>query len=170
MNHKSGFELMARYNKWMNERIYEVCVSLTDAERKEDRGAFFHSIHGTLNHLLLGDQIWLGRFKNRPLQVERLDQGLFSDFDELRSERRRTDDEILDWSASLTDRGLAELFEFTSFVKAARWRCPLWVAVRHFFNHQTHHRGPLTTLLSQCGKDVGVTDLMWLPGLLQDAT
>ena len=56
-------QVMAAYNKWMNVKLYDVCAQLTDGERKKDRAAFFKSIHGTLNHLLLGDKIWMGRFK-----------------------------------------------------------------------------------------------------------
>ena len=58
-------QLMARYNRWMNERLYALCAGLDDDERKRDRGAFFGSIHGTLNHLLWGDRMWLGRFTRR---------------------------------------------------------------------------------------------------------
>lgn len=57
---------MAAYNQWMNERLYAVCANLSDADRRKDRGVFFKSIHGTLNHLLLADRIWLGRFSVNP--------------------------------------------------------------------------------------------------------
>ena len=161
-------EAMAQYNRWMNERLYEVCDGIPDEERKEDRGAFFRSIHGTLNHLLLGDRIWLGRFTGEPYQVPSLDQELFASFDELRDERVDMDRRIQHWAGSLTDEGLMGSFEFTSFVNPVRRRGPLWVTVTHFFNHQTHHRGQLTTLLSQCGEDYGTTDLIWVPGLIEE--
>jgi uncharacterized damage-inducible protein DinB len=60
---------MARYNRWMNERLYECCSRLPDEARKRDMGAFFKSIHGTLNHLLLADRVWLGRFTGKPFVV-----------------------------------------------------------------------------------------------------
>ena len=62
-------KVLARYNAWMNERLYASCSSLPDDERKKDVGAFFKSIHGTLNHLLLGDRIWMGRFTAKPFAV-----------------------------------------------------------------------------------------------------
>ena len=154
---------MALYNRWMNERLYEHCARLSDGERKRDVGAFFKSIHGTLNHLLLGDRIWLGRFLGKPFAVTSLAQELYSDFGELRAERRKTDATIVEWAESLTDRDLAGELSFTSVVNPKPRRYPLWFAVTHFFNHQTHHRGQLTTLLSQRGIDPGVTDLLWLP-------
>ena len=91
-----GFRAMARYNRWMYERIYGHCENLSDAERRADRGAFFRSIHGTLNHLLLGDRLWLGRFLAREFRVGTLADELYEDFSELRRERAKTDAEILE--------------------------------------------------------------------------
>lgn len=157
--------VMASYNRWMNERLYEVCANLSDDERKGDRGAFFRSIHGTLNHLLLADRLWLGRFQGEPFHAAALDEELYEGFDELRAERRLTDTAVIQWAGGLTDDILAGDLHYTSMVNPAPRRCAMWVAVTHFFNHQTHHRGQLTTLLTQCGKDYGVTDLIWLPEL-----
>lgn len=156
---------MACYNRWMNQRLYQICDSIADAERKKDCGAFFKSIHGTLNHLLLADRLWLGRFQNRPFSFSTLDQELYSDFAELCSERDNTDAEIINWANSLTPEHLSSEFNFISVVASRKHSYPLWVLVTHFFNHQTHHRGQLTTLLSQQGIDPGITDLMWLPGI-----
>jgi uncharacterized damage-inducible protein DinB len=153
----------AAYNRWMNERLYALCADLSDAERKRDRAAFFRSIHGTLNHLLLADRIWLGRFVGPPFAVRSLDQELYADFVELRRERERTDAEVEAWAASLSAADLAATLHYTSIVNPAPRAMPYWLATAHFFNHQTHHRGQLTTLLMQAGVDPGVTDLMWLP-------
>ena len=155
---------MARYNGWMNERLYECCARIPEAERKRDVRAFFKSIHGTLNHLLLGDRIWMGRFTGKPYSVASLSQQLYSDYAELRVERARMDAAIEAWAGGLTDEALAGELSYTSIVKPEPRRYPLWLAVTHFFNHQTHHRGQLTTLLAQRGVDPGVTDLIWLPG------
>jgi uncharacterized damage-inducible protein DinB len=154
---------MARYNRWMNEKLYALCAGLSDTERKKDRHAFFRSIHGTLNHLLLADRLWLGRFQSQPFHVSSLAQELCADFDELRDERRRTDDEIDRFVARLTGDALAARVSYRTLVDPQERSAPLWVLTTHFFNHQTHHRGQLTTLLSQCGLDPGITDLMWLP-------
>jgi uncharacterized damage-inducible protein DinB len=165
MNPLEWARAMAAYNRWMNERLYALCAGLSDAERKRDRGAFFRSIHGTLNHLLLADAIWLGRFRGEPFAVRSLDQELHADFAELRRAREHTDREVEAWAAALTTADLAGTLHYTSFVDPAPRSCPFWVAAAHFFNHQTHHRGQLTTLLVQAGVDPGVTDLIWLPGL-----
>ncbi len=154
---------MARYNRWMNDRLYALCAELGDAERKRDAGAFFKSIHGTLNHLLLGDRVWMGRFLGKPFAVTSLAQELHSDFAELRSQRAATDDAIAQWAGSLRPEDFQRDLVYTSIVNPAERRLPMWIAVTHFFNHQTHHRGQLTTLLSQRGIDPGVTDLIWLP-------
>jgi uncharacterized damage-inducible protein DinB len=156
---------MAAYNRWMNERLCALCAGLPDEERRRDRGAFFRSIHGTSNHLLLGDRIWLGRFLGEPFPFASLDQELYADFAELRAERERTDREIEAWAASLGPADFEGTLRFTSVVNPAPRSFPFWVAATHFFNHQTHHRGQLTTLLMQAGVDPGVTDLIWLPEL-----
>lgn len=154
---------MASYNGWMNQRIYTECAKLSDSERKKDCGAFFKSIHGTLNHILLGDKVWLGRFLGEPFQVSGLDAELHSDFERLRADRLATDGAIIDWAQSLTDADLAGTLEYISIAHPTPRKCQMWLAVAHFFNHQTHHRGQITTLLSQCGLDCGVTDLIALP-------
>ncbi|MCK5361878.1 MAG: damage-inducible protein DinB [Gammaproteobacteria bacterium] len=161
------FTTMAQYNRWMNGRLYAVCAEIPDAERKRDRGAFFKSIHGTLNHLLLGDRLWLGRFLHRPFPVDSLDQDLYPDFDELRAEREGTDQEILDFSGSLDEEALARDFRFTTIVDPGEHVFPFRHVLQQFFNHQTHHRGQVTTLIKQAGYEPGVTDLMWLPGVEQ---
>ena len=158
--------VMARYNRWMNERLYAVAEGLGDEERKKDRGAFFGSIHRTLNHLLLADRVWLGRFTGAALAdgeigpggIRALDQELYADFDELRSERARTDDALDAFVAPLTAEGLAAPLRFMR--RGAEQSLPLWHALAHLFNHQTHHRGQVTTLLVQAGRDPGVTDLV----------
>jgi uncharacterized damage-inducible protein DinB len=153
---------MARYNRSMNERLYECSARLGDGERKRDMGAFFKSIHGTLNHLLVGDRVWMGRFVGPVYTPRGLDEELYADFDQLRRERAGTDDAIDAWVAILTDERLRGELRYTSIVNPAPRRMPMSLAVAHFFNHQTHHRGQLTTLLMQQGIDPGVTDLMWV--------
>jgi uncharacterized damage-inducible protein DinB len=158
--------VMARYNRWMNDKLYAVAGELTDEERKRDRGAFFKSIHRTLNHLLLADRVWLGRFTGATLPdgdmgpggIRTLDQELFADFAELRRERAKTDDDLDAYVATLTAETLSGDLRFTR--RGAMNEFPLWHAVAHVFNHQTHHRGQVTTLLMQAGHDPGSTDLI----------
>jgi uncharacterized damage-inducible protein DinB len=156
----------ARYNRWMNEKLYAVAEKLTDEERKRDRGAFFKSIHATLNHLLVADRVWMGRFTGAPLQdgwmapggIRSIDQELYADFDELRAERKKTDAEIEHFVATLTADQLSASFRYVR--AGVAHKSPLWWLVVHLFNHETHHRGQVTTLLMQAGHDPGVTDLI----------
>lgn len=159
---REHFELMARYNRWMNEKLYAICAGIPDADRRKDMGAFFKSIHGTLNHLLYGDIVWLARFKRQPVPTVIIAE-LHADFDELRAARAAKDREILDWTATLTPEWLAAPFTFTSNVDRKTRVMPAWTLVTHLFNHQTHHRGQLTTLLMQLDIDPGVTDIPFLP-------
>lgn len=152
----------ARYNRWMNGKLYDCAARLTAAQRKEDVGAFFKSIHGTLNHLLVADNVWMGRFEGPVFVPQSLAQELHAEFDALRREREAMDVRIIEWMRRLTDDALAGELRYTSITNPAPRKMPMWLAVTHFFNHQTHHRGQLTTLLMQRAIDPGVTDLMWM--------
>ncbi len=155
--------LMARYNQWMNRKVYAACAQLTEAQRKEDRGAFFGSIHNTLNHLLYGDTIWMRRFTGRPLDGLRPRMEFHPDLDAMRAMRDIFDHEIIDWAAKLQDGWLAADFSFTSVDGSFTRTQPAWKLVVHMFNHQTHHRGQITTMLTQFGLDPGATDLPAMP-------
>ncbi|WP_043769809.1 DinB family protein [Algiphilus aromaticivorans] len=155
---------MAAYNCWMNERLYAICETLSEEERRRDMGAFFRSVHGTLNHILLADRVWMGRFLGEPFAPASLDQELYADFATLRAEREYEDARIIAWVQSLMPETLDGELRYTSMVNPEPRRYPYALTVSHFFNHQTHHRGQLTTLLMQLGRDPGVTDLIWLPG------
>ena len=155
------YTVMATYNQWMNQKLYAVCADIPDRERKSDRGAFFKSINGTLNHILIGDLIWLGRFTQQPF-LAKLDQELYSDLNELLAERERLDLVIIDWSKNLTPSWLNETLTYTNSSGYTR-TLPHWLLTTHMFNHQTHHRGQLTTLLNQMGYNPGVTDLPAMP-------
>lgn len=157
--------VMARYNRWMNERLYGVCAELPDADRKQDRRAPFRSIHGTLNHLLLTDRLWMGRFTANPVPPpQSLADELYAEFAPLREARAELDARIEAWAATLTEEQLAADLTVTLVSRPGAMTMPLWFAVTHFFNHQAHHRGQLTTLLEQAGCDFGVTDLPAMPG------
>ena len=161
-------QTMAHYNQWMNRRLYALCGELSDEERKRDRGAFFKSIHGTLNHLLYGDLAWMGRFTHEPFHAPHAGidlANLYEDFTELHHTRVVMDQQMLDWSANLTTDWLVTPYEYVSTVYQQTRILPNWLLVTHMFNHQTHHRGQLTTLLSQLGIDPGITDLPWMPSL-----
>jgi len=164
------FEIFARYNRWMNENLYTICAGMSDEERKRDLAAPFHSIHGTLNHLLLVDRLWLGRFQKNEFHITTLADELYSDFDELRRERSKTDDAIDAWLATLSESQLANSFTFHSRSRDQDNTFLLSSMMLHFFNHQTHHRGQITAMIETLGYDCGVTDLMWLPGLERETS
>lgn len=159
---------MAQYNLWMNEKVYAACDRLTDAQRKADCGAFFKSIHSTLNHILWGDCIWLGRFTKDTLLEKTYPKAavgtdLFDAWPALKAARESMDADILAWAKTLDDDWLVRDFNwYSGLTKSTRTR-PAWLLVTHLFNHQAHHRGQVTTLLSQHGVDPGDTDLMLMP-------
>jgi uncharacterized damage-inducible protein DinB len=168
MNHQNYYTVMAAYNAWMNQNLYAICATIPDEQRKADLGAFFRSIHGTLNHLLYGDRAWIGRFTQQPVAGS-IGQDLYADFDELWAQRQLTDQQLITWTHTLPSEWLQHPFTYTSQVDQVTRTLPAWLLVTHLFNHQTHHRGQLTTLLNQLGYDSGVTDLPWLPGLTSDS-
>jgi len=165
------FRQLARYNTWMNVKLYAEAAALDDDARKRDLGAFFKSLHGTLSHVLWADRIWLWRFTKdaeiglsmdrdgNPIPIGMHDQILYADFAELRRERARTDAHIEVWTDGLDDARLAAPLTYRNMSGSERTH-PLWMAVTHFFNHETHHRGQATTLLMQLGRNPGVTDFM----------
>lgn len=159
--------LLARYNAWMNERLYAVVAAMPDEERKRDVGAFFGSIHRTLNHLLWGDSIWLARFTGTPYAHAAYGADLHGDFATLARERAIADAAILNWAQRLEAAWLASALEYTRRADTQTVRIPAWVAVTHMFNHATHHRGQLSTLVKQAGRDLGVTDLPFMPGVAE---
>ncbi len=160
------WQLMADYNGWMNERLYAICASLSDEERKRNRGAFFKSIHSTLNHILWADLIWMTRLGGKSYgSPSPLGTDVFADFEDLRRARTSLDADISLWAAALTEERLNAPYTFVSSVLKVTRVQPTWSFVTHMFNHQTHHRGQLTTLLSQAGIDSGVTDVLLMPQL-----
>ncbi|HVU02670.1 MAG TPA: DinB family protein [Polyangiaceae bacterium] len=159
-------ELFAEYNRWMNEKLYACAARLSDEQRKQDLGAFFKSIHGTLNHLLWGDLVWLARFRGETPTLPAVGTILHDGFDELAKARVAADVELTQFARSLTPERLARPFTFRSMVYQREFSLPTWVLVTQMWNHQTHHRGQVTTLLMQLGIDPGPTDVPLTPGLL----
>jgi uncharacterized damage-inducible protein DinB len=132
-----------------------------------DLGAFFKSILGTLNHLLLADRLWMGRFTGVAYPATRLDEILYADFAQLRAERSMTDQALTDYLDGLSDADLDKPLHYTSLLSPEPRTLRLGDALLHVFHHQTHHRGQVTTLLSQLGVDFGETDLLFIPGVVQ---
>jgi uncharacterized damage-inducible protein DinB len=156
-------KLMAEYNAWMNQKVYGVCAALSHEALHADRGAFFRSIYLTLNHIAYADLAFLSRFTGTPSEVPALGKDLFGGFSAMRSERELLDGRLLSWAESLAAEWLERSLTYVSKVDGRERTVPQWVLVGHLFNHQTHHRGQVTTLLSQIGIDIGSTDIPFMP-------
>lgn len=164
---------MARYNEWMNAKLCEAAMTLPEEELITQRGAFFGSILGSLNHLVVGDTLWLKRFADHPANYQvldlvrglphptSLDQVLYTDIEALSAQRKLLDETIVAWVRTISEDDLDHVLRFLN-TKGELGNKNFFSLIVHFFNHQTHHRGQITTLLSQAKVDVGVTDLLAL--------
>ena len=142
------FRMLGRYNRLANERLYGACAELDDAARRQDRGAFFRSIHGTLNHIMVGDRIWMARFEGGTASSTGLDAILYDGFDGLRAARVIEDARIEAFIAGLDAALLGDTLAYISH-EGRPFEDPMAVLLPHFFNHQTHHRGQITAMLRQ---------------------
>jgi len=129
-------------------RLYDAAAKLSDADYRADRGAFFKSLHGTLNHILVGDRLWMKRFTGAGEVPVSLDETLYDDFDALRKARLSEDTRINRYTATLSDNDLAGTLRYRTLVNPMTVEQALAPALDHFFNHQTHHRGQAHALLS----------------------
>ena len=164
---------MAAYNAWMNTSVYGVAAKLPEAQLYAERGAFFGSIFGTLHHIAVGDRIWLSRFADHPDCHEALDPiralprpatlttVVAADFAALLAHRRQLDAIISELADELSEADLAVVLTYAS-TKGVVSNKRFDGLLMHFFNHQTHHRGQASTLLTQAGVDIGATDLLLL--------
>ncbi|QDO96696.1 damage-inducible protein DinB [Ferrovibrio terrae] len=151
----------ARYNRWANRRVYEACAQLSSEDYHAPRPSFFGSIHATLNHLLVGDSIWFGRFTgNVPTHMTRLDMILHETLAELRAARQAKDEEIIAFADSLDAAKLSDTFSYANMA-GQRFTDPLFPPLMHVFNHQTHHRGQVHGLLSHAGASPPSLDMIY---------
>lgn len=163
--------LLAEYNQLMNKRQYAAASNLSETDLREDKGAFFKSVLGTLNHILVGDILWLKRFAahsssrdalsyfNELEKPKSLDAILFTNFDELKIAREKIDQIIIEWIKQLSDTDLTNCISYTNMAGNS-FSKQFSSLINHLFLHQVHHRGQVTTLFSQCGVDFGETDLI----------
>ncbi len=163
--------LLARYNQWMNDKLYAAVADWDEPALQEDRGAFFGSVFGTLDHLFKADTIWMKRFAEHPADFAALapvhalthpyllNGPAYEDFPSLRAARISMDETILAFADELSTAHCEQSLIYLNRAGESFER-PLGLVLLHFFNHQTHHRGQVTTLLSQSGIDVGTTDFI----------
>lgn len=162
---------MARYNEWMNVKLHAAASTVPHAELAADRRAFFGSVLGALNHLVIADTIWLNRFASHPTCPPDINSNLppptkieldalpFPDLTSLGARRVELDLSIIDWTGPLTDSDLDHVLHYTNSRGESSHRS-FFGLLMHLFNHQTHHRGQVTTLLTQARVNVGATDLL----------
>jgi uncharacterized damage-inducible protein DinB len=156
--------LMARYNCWQNKNLYEAADRLPDAARRKNCGAFFGSIHGTLSHLMWGDQIWMHRFDgwDKPPGGTKESSTLYPEWATMIAERTAFDQRIIAWSETVEEDWLKASMTWFSGAAGKEVTKENWFLVTHFFNHQTHHRGQVHAMLTAAGSKPQDTDLFYL--------
>lgn len=152
--------IMASYNAWANTRVYDAAAALSDADYRADRGAFFRSVHGTLNHLLVTDRVWMGRFTGEPAPPLALDAILFEDRVALRAARETEDRRIVAFTGALAPSDLESTITFRRVSAPESYEQGLGAALVHLFNHQTHHRGQLHAVLTALKAGAPELDLL----------
>ena len=157
--------VMARYNAWQNKQLTEFLEAMPEPEVRRDRGAFFGSILGTLNHLLWGDMMWMSRFDGGEPPTHPMGEtpNLCPTSAAWSAERFRMDGRILQWSDAVDNVDLQGDLRWYSGVKKAEVSRPVAVCVMGMFNHQTHHRGQVHAMLTAAGSKAPVTDLFLMP-------
>jgi uncharacterized damage-inducible protein DinB len=156
----SLFRMLAAYNDWANRRLFSAAAELPEEAYRADRGAFFKSVHGTLNHLLVTDRIWMKRFTGQGESPERLDAILFEHLLDLEQARKAEDARISAYVDGLDEAALALRFRYRRASTPEEFEQPLAPALLHVFNHQTHHRGQVHAILTGFGRHAHALDLM----------
>ncbi len=161
------FVMLGRYNRWANQLLYAAADTLPDASYCENRGVFFKSMKGTLNHLLVTDRIWMQRFTGRGDAPDRLNAILFDDLALLREARIAEDDRIVDYVDALDEVTLNGVIKYRRVSTPTEYVQPLWPALAHWFNHQTHHRGQAHAILTGLLGKAPELDLLFFQRMTQ---
>ncbi|MEL6505338.1 MAG: DinB family protein [Pseudomonadota bacterium] len=158
------FVMFAHYNTWANGKLLDAVGTLSHEDYRRDCGAFFKSLHGTLNHLLVADQIWMHRFTKEGPCPTALDQILHDDFPSLQKAGIEMDARVEAFTQTLTDEDLAQNFTYTPVTTPDPVSLRLSVALAHLFNHQTHHRGQCHSILHELTGNAPALDLIYFQG------
>jgi uncharacterized damage-inducible protein DinB len=164
---KDHYTTFAGYNAWANDRLYDAAAQLSDAEYRVDKGAFFKSMHGTLNHLLATDLIWMKRFTGEGEAPDRLDAILHERLVDLRAARDAEDRRIVAWIGSIDEARLKGVIRYRRVSTPDEFVQPLMPALDHWFNHQTHHRGQAHVILTSFAKKAPELDLLYYQRLVE---
>lgn len=157
--------LMAAYSEWQNRNLFGAADSISDAERRRDRGTFFRSIHETLNHVLWGDQLWLHRLAGTPeppVNDIPASTALHEDWEYLKADRIRTDRMALEWARNASDESFNGALSWYSGAVGKEVSRPRWALIVQLFNHGTHHRGQVHAMLTAAGAKPGDTDVQFV--------
>lgn len=157
---KEHYLRFARYNRWANRRLYAAAAALPEDRLWKDMGAFFGSLMGTLNHILVTDRMWLARFEAQPAPDLKLNSVVHRDLPGLTLAREALDERILGFVEGLDQARLTAEITYASTL-GSRFTQPLELLLAHVFNHQTHHRGQAHGLLSQLGAEPPILDLVY---------
>ncbi|MBP1882763.1 DinB family protein [Sinorhizobium mexicanum] len=155
------YPMFADYNRWANRRLYAAATELSDAEFRQNKGAFFGSLHGTLNHLLAADRIWMKRFTKEGEAPSTLDAILHDDLASLTAAREAEDERIIAWMDSLDETRLAATVTYSRLSVPGEITQRLGPTLSHVFNHQTHHRGQAHATLTALGRPSLTLDLVF---------
>ena len=165
MNPADHYRMFGHYNAWANRRLYDAAAQLSDEQYRADRGAFFKSVHGTLNHILVTDRIWMQRFTGEGEAPERLDAILFEPLDQLRPAREAEDRRITGFVEGLDEARIAGTIKYRRVSSPQQFEQQLSPALAHWFNHQTHHRGQVHALLTGLVGQAPELDLLYFQRL-----
>ena len=155
------YRSFASYNRWANARLYDAAATLTAAQFHDNRGAFFGSLCGTLNHLLVTDRIWMNRFMGSGPTYDRLNLVLHEELGALRIERDAEDERIVQWLDGLDEASINSIIRYRRVSSPDLFEQPLAPALAHFFNHQTHHRGQAHAILTGLTGTAPELDLLY---------
>ena len=150
MLHLTNFQLLANFNTWANKKIISSCKKLDDTEYKKDRKAFFSSIHGTLNHLLVVDGAYISRIEGKNHDLKSLDQILYENLFQLEEARIKEDKRLVDLVNNLSKESINKEITYKGF-ETGNQTYTINLVLITLFNHQTHHRGQIHNMLSQAG-------------------
>lgn len=144
---KANLRRMAAYNRWANARLYEAVGKLSPEAFAAPRSGFFPSLLKTLNHILVGDTVWMGRLEATGSSIKSLDQILHTEIAALKAARAAMDARIVAFVDALAPSRLEEDLLYRT-VAGEAMTTQVGQVLMHFFNHQTHHRGQAHAMLS----------------------
>ena len=158
----NNIALMARFNAWANDRLYGCVAGISEEAYREDRKAYFGSIHNTLNHLLVVDRLWTHRIEGSDHDIKSLDQILYGDFESLRAARKTEDQALVDLVDGLSEEELRSPVTYGRMIGGGTHTTQRDHILITLYNHQTHHRGQVHTMLTQQGIDPPPLDVIYL--------